>query len=80
MKMAHITELEKLRITQPEGAYTRNHNPTVNDEKHEIRVNGLRHRILIMIDGVNDGERVHDAQRDSNLGFSTPSNLILLVS
>lgn len=80
MKMTHMTELETLQITSVEDAYTSNHNPTINNKKNEIRENGFRYRVFIMIDGVNDSECVHNAQCNRNLRFNTSSKSIPLVS
>ena len=80
MKMTHMAKLEKLQIIHLEETYTSNHNPAINGQKYQIGVNGLRYRIFIMIDGMNNSERVHNAQRNSNLRFIALLKTIPIVS
>ena len=80
MKMTHMAELEKLQIINLEETYTSNHNPTIHNQNNQIGEYGFRYRIFIMIDGMDDSERVHYAQRNSNLRFIALSKTIPLVS
>ena len=80
MKVTHITELEKLQIIQLERTHTNNHNPAIHNEEKEIREDGLRDCILVMIDCMNDDERVHGTQCNSNLRFTASFQFILLAS